>query len=297
MNFYELMELLEARGEPSFDLKFWFWGKDKDKYGLGYARRKLIQRGEAGLLTWAKKGDESELEDKKMEINMKRLETMVDLFSSPIVLFFIDKKKFDTLKRIGLIGKAKGPVKDENEDEEDEEKNTKDMLNVLDIKIVNIKAKIRDGDVTITDDDGKKKHIDVIELYQDATTRQAITTSKAGGPVINFSDLEINDEGGDTLNTLYAKFVKGTFHTGKEHKDLKRSLARTEGLETAMKSLRAKNENGIEVMPFTDSDYKLLPENYSSKKFLEPERKGNLGDFIRENAEKLEKAAKERFSK
>jgi DNA-directed RNA polymerase subunit H (RpoH/RPB5) len=277
MKLEDIFYLIEARGSGSFDLKYWYWAKKDEKYGLGYVRRENIPNIKDGYST----------EDEKVEINMKRLDTIVDLFSSPIVIYWIDKKLFDVQKRIGAT-KTLGKAKDIENPEEGEK-----MMKSIEIEIFKLPRK-KSNDLTIKKDNGKIEDIDIVDIYRDKRTRNAWATTKEGPPALQFV-FDINDKEGDTLNTVYAKFIKKLYHEGDESYSDLRKLARNETLEGVMKSLRIKNDKGVEIIPFLPNDYKMLPDGYSSKKFLDAEKKNNLGEFIKENADKLETAAKKRF--
>jgi hypothetical protein len=278
MKLEDIFNLVEARGSGSFEQKYWYWAKKGEKYGMGYVRRESTP-------IISSEGEKTD--DKKAEINMKRLDTIVDLFNSPIVIYWFDKKHFDLLKRIGAtktLGKAK-----------DEEEPTEGMVKSIDIEVFKLPKK-RANDLTMKKKDGKVEDINIIDLYRDPKTRNSFAATDEGAPVFDFK-LDINDKEGDTLNTVYAKYIKKLYHEHGEGKDFKtlRKLARNEVLEDVMKSLKIRNEKGVEIIPFMPKDYDILPKDYGSKKFLEADNKGNLVEFIKEKVDKLESTAKKRF--
>lgn len=105
MRLDEVFELSEARGSGSFDYKYWFWAKrGASTYGFGYARqdvqvdiqvagKKAADAAEniMGVLD-ALEDEEENLEavEKKVKANTKRLKGIVDLFHSPIVIYWFN---------------------------------------------------------------------------------------------------------------------------------------------------------------------------------------------------------------
>jgi len=105
MRLDEVYELTEAKGSGSFDYKYWFWAKKGSSYGLGYARQDVkvdIQaRGKevadaidnlSNVLDTIDKDDLDNLEviEKKVKANTKRIKGIVDLFRSPIVIYWLN---------------------------------------------------------------------------------------------------------------------------------------------------------------------------------------------------------------
>lgn len=112
MKFNDIVGINEAKGAGSFDYKYWFWAKRGTSYGISYARQPIeldIQmKGSKALdalenlrqiLAKTKAGEDLDLEviEKKVKANTKRLSGIVDLFSSPIVVHWLNKEKTTTV--------------------------------------------------------------------------------------------------------------------------------------------------------------------------------------------------------
>jgi hypothetical protein len=105
MNLTEAFELTEARGSGSFDYKYWFWAqKDNSTYGIGYARQDIqldIKKKGKELADAAEnlkdviqsiddEDVEFEVAEKKIKANTKRLKGIIDLFHSPIIIYWLN---------------------------------------------------------------------------------------------------------------------------------------------------------------------------------------------------------------
>lgn len=106
MRLDEVFELTEARGSGSFDYRYWFWAKKgTSTYGIGYARQDVqvdIQKAGKEAADAAENINDvfSALEDedtenlevveKKVKANTKRLKGIIDLFHSPIVIYWLN---------------------------------------------------------------------------------------------------------------------------------------------------------------------------------------------------------------
>lgn len=106
MRLDEVFNLNEARGSGSFDYRYWFWAKKgASSYGFGYARQDIkvdIQvAGRAAadaaenildVFDALEDDDKENLEvvDRKIKANTKRLKGIVDLFHSPIVIYWLN---------------------------------------------------------------------------------------------------------------------------------------------------------------------------------------------------------------
>lgn len=107
MRLDEIFNLSEARGSGSFDYKYWFWAKKgASTYGFGYARqdinvdiqvagKKAADAAENILDVFDALEDNEEDEnlevvEKKVKANTKRLKGIVNLFHSPIVIYWFN---------------------------------------------------------------------------------------------------------------------------------------------------------------------------------------------------------------
>lgn len=106
MRLDEVFELTEARGSGSFDYRYWFWAKKgTSTYGVGYARQDVqvdIQKAGKEAADAAEnisdvfsalEGDDTEnleVVEKKIKANTKRLKGIIDLFHSPIVIYWLN---------------------------------------------------------------------------------------------------------------------------------------------------------------------------------------------------------------
>lgn len=105
MRIDEVFELTEAKGSGSFDYKYWFWAKKGSTYGFGYARQDVYvdirEKGKeiadavdnlSSVLDVLDKEDLDNLEvvEKKIKANTKRIKGIVDLFRSPIVIYWLN---------------------------------------------------------------------------------------------------------------------------------------------------------------------------------------------------------------
>ena len=113
MKFKEVLG--EAKGSGSFDYKYWFWAKKGTSYGLGYARQPIqldIQRKGSDALDAlenikdvldnlpyddSKDTVDFEVAERKIKANTKRLTGIVDLFSSPIIINWLNKDPISTV--------------------------------------------------------------------------------------------------------------------------------------------------------------------------------------------------------
>ncbi len=125
MRLDEVFNLDEARGSGSFDYRYWFWArKGTSTYGFGYARQDVnldIQdvskkASDAAdnindVMDALDKEDLDNLEvvEKKIRANTKRLKGIVDLFHSPIVIYWFNN---DPPKTVELPTKEEGDVTD-----------------------------------------------------------------------------------------------------------------------------------------------------------------------------------------
>jgi hypothetical protein len=248
----------ESKGEAKFDYKFWFWAKKGSSYGIGYARQpttlddKKIARdaalsaeelkkllAKAGQSPEAAKDINLELVSNSAEkggdvmggkvlANVKRLESLTHLFDSPIVIHWLSAIK------------GEEPKKDYAEDEP-LPKPAGERPTVLTI------PSAKPGDVL----DLGGNEVNFVRMFRDRDTRKL---ARSMAP-----SLKINDEAGDTINTIVAKFIRDVVSHGKEGSE--RSYARGEGLMNVMKGLRFTDPKlGVQVVPFEQADYALLPK-------------------------------------
>jgi hypothetical protein len=272
MKLENVLELAEARGSGSFDYKYWFWAKKGSSYGVGYARQPVeldIQRvgaeaqsafqGIKDVMDSLEKRGEAqknlEIVEKKIKANTKRIQGIIDLFGSPVVVNW-------------LSGIKPGPTKDELEAPTGER------------PTVVMVPTSRKGDVTTLSDED----INVIRLFRDAENANLVKQ-------IDWNKVKINDQEGDTQNTIMAKFVSNVFGKSVDKKQL-RAVARGSGVEDIMKSLKFKDEKrGIEVVPFAQADYKLFPADMlGSKKMV-----SYLGDLVKDKFPQVLKRARAAF--
>ena len=227
MKFREVTELDEERGSGSFDYRYFFWAKKGSSYGIGYARQDIqldiARRGRAALDALENIKDVlASLPDESKEAARKDFE-------------IVERKIKANTKRItGVADLFSSPI-------------VVNWLSKEKPTVITL-PKTKDGDVT--DLDGR--HIDVVELFRDPETREFVTD------VIDWDKVIINDKGGDTLNTVMAKFVAAVFGSASSAKNLRR-VARGSGLDQIMKSLKFETD-GIQIIPFDKRDYKLFPE-------------------------------------
>jgi len=240
----------EDRGSGSFDYKYWFWAKKgASSYGIGYARQPIeldIQRvGKDAeeaignikdvLDSLDKRGDAQknlEIVEKKIKSNTKRIQGIIDLFGSPIVVHWLSGIKTEEPKDDLEMPRGDPPT------------------------IVSVPLK-RSGDVT----DLSGKDIDVVRLFRDPETTNLLKG-------IDWKKVIINDKEGDTQNTIMAKFVSNVFVKADPKK--LRAIARGSGLEDIMSNLKFKDEKKrVDVVPFKPIDYKFFPEeSQDSKKMV-----------------------------
>lgn len=127
MRLDEVFELTEARGSGSFDYRYWFWAKKgSSTYGIGYARQDVqvdIQKAGKDAADAAEnindvlsalESDETEnleVVEKKVKANTKRLKGIIDLFHSPIVVYWLNN---DPPKVVEIPRTAESDVTDLN---------------------------------------------------------------------------------------------------------------------------------------------------------------------------------------
>jgi hypothetical protein len=265
-------ELNEIRGKGSFDYSYWFWAKKGDhSYGIGYARQPIeldIQRvgkeAEDAVVnikdvidSLDKHGEAQknlEIIEKKIKSNTKRVQGIIDLFGSPIVINWLS-----------------GISTDEPKDELETPRGDPPTLVSVPLR--------RDRDVTYL----TGKDIDVVRLFRDPETTNLLKR-------VDWKKVKINDQNGDTQNTIMAKFVANVFVKADPKK--LRAIARGSGLEDIMSNLKFKDEKkGVEIVPFKPTDYKFFPEDtIGSKKMV-----SYLGNLMKENFQKVFRRAKQAF--
>lgn len=255
MKFDEVFEITEARGESSFDYKFWFWAKRDSAYGFGYARQDItfdVSKKSKEIVDAAEeiktdladsKGEEEEdfdleVVEKRIKANTKRITGVFDLFNSPIVIFWMNN----------------------------------DPPNPISIPT--------SVDDDVTDSNGRR--INVVKLFQDPGSNEFVTK------VMNWNKVKIREDL-DSLNSIYAKLIKFLFSGDAPEKKV-RALARNEGIENIMKNLHFKNDD-VEVVAFKESDYDLLPKEFlGSKKIV-----SKIKDIMKEQFQDLLKKARSSF--
>lgn len=125
MRLDEVYNLTEARGSGSFDYRYWFWAKKgPSTYGFGYARQDItldIQDASkqaadaaqniADVLDTLEKDEKDNLEvvERKIKANTKRLKGIVNLFHSPVVLYWFNN---DPPKTVEIPTTEEGDVTD-----------------------------------------------------------------------------------------------------------------------------------------------------------------------------------------
>lgn len=254
MKLDEAVELNEAKGSGSFDYRYWFWAKKSTStYGLGYARQ-----------------------DVQVDIRSKGSEAVDAIDNINDVLQSISKDDTENLEVVEKKVKA----------------NTKRLKGIVDLfhspivihwlnndppKVVEI-PKTKEGDVKTSDG----KHINVVDLFDDKNTSEFIKK------VLDWDQVTINDNV-TTLNTITAKFIRDLFQNNASEKEI-RKIARTAGLDRVMTDLDFEAD-GIKVKSFSESDYKLLPEEHIGSKKIVSKLKGVITD----NFPKLLKAARAHF--
>jgi hypothetical protein len=244
MKLESALTLDETRGSGSFDYLYWFWARRGSSFGIGYARQPIeldIKRigtdAQDALKNIAdvvsaldKRGEDQKslgIIEKKIKSNTKRLQGIIDLFGSPIVVNWLSGIK---------------PLQDKEAEEIAKPTGDKPSLVTVPLR--------REKDVV----DLSGRTIDVVGLFRNPETNALAKT-------IDWTKVRINDKDGDTQNTIMAKFVAKVFRSGTVGKDV-RSIARSSGIETIMKNLRFKDEKiGAELVPFKDADYRMFPED------------------------------------
>jgi hypothetical protein len=272
MKLDEVVEITEDKGSGSFDYKYWFWAKKgPSSYGIAYARQPIeldIQRvGKEAedavsnikdvVNSLDIRGDAQknlEIVERKIKSNTKRVQGIIDLFGSPIVVNWLS-----------------GIKTDEPKDELDMPRGDPPTLIMVPLK--------REGDVT----DLSNREIDVVRLFRDPETTNLLKK-------IDWDKVKINDQKGDTQNTIMAKFVAKVFVKADPKK--LRSIARGSGIEGIMSSLKFVDEKkGIQIVPFKQNDYKLFPEEaIGSKKMV-----SYLGNLMKDNFQKVLNRVKHAF--
>lgn len=171
--------LLEVKGSPSFEYKYWFWAKKSPStYGLGYARHdvkldiqlkaeKELEDNLKDVKSFIDNKKELEVIEKKIKPNMKRISGIIELFKSPIVIFWLNNEP-PTPVSIPLA-----------------------------------------SDDDVIDENGRR--IDVIGLFNENNTRSFITK------YIDWDKVKINTEN-MTLNSIVAQFVKRIFSDENDEK-------------------------------------------------------------------------------
>lgn len=256
MKFNQIIGLDEAKGSGSFDYKYWFWGKKGPINGIGYARQPI-------QLDIQKKGTEAldALDNIKNVID-----TLEDEPDSDALEVVEKKIKANTKRMTGIVDLLSAPI-------------IMMWLNNDPPSTVVI-PKNKTGDVT----DSGGRDIDVVGLFRDPSTQEFVTD------VIDWSKVKINEKEGATLNTILAQFLTAVFAPGVSKKQA-RTYARGEGLESIMSNLRFKDKKGVEVVPFTDTDYKLFPAEMRGSKKMVPHTKKLIAD----NFAKVLKGARNAF--
>jgi hypothetical protein len=254
MRLFEVVGLDEDRGAGSFDYKYWFWGKKDSVYGIGYARQPIeldVQRRSGEAIN-------------ALENIKKATDGLGDEEPDDRVFDVIEKKvKANTKRLVGIIDLFGAPI----------------VINWLnrDPSTTVIVQRERKGDVT---DETGATNIDVLKFFRDPETHEMLTR-------LDWSNVKINDQEGDTLNTVIAKFVKDVFGGRKKSA---RTYARGKGVEGIMQNLKFKDK-GIQVVSFRPQDYKLFPkEILGSKKMVE-----YFPKLVDENFAKVLKSAREVF--
>jgi len=235
MKFENVFELIEARGSGSFDYRYWFWAKKGTSLGIAYARQPIELDVETkGIDAIDALGDiEAVVKSLRKEDSESKLEV-------------VEKKiKANTKRLSGIIDLFGSPI-------------VVNWLNRDPSTVVTIPIS-RKGDVT----DAKGIDVNVIKLFRDPDTHELVTE------LIDWSTANINDEDGETLNTILAKFISTVFASSGKKK--LRSVARGKGIAEIMNNLKFKDDKkGIEIVPFSRDDYKILPKGLiGSKKAVE----------------------------
>lgn len=272
MKLNDVIEISEDRGSGSFDYKYWFWAKkEPSSYGIAYARQPIeldIQRvGKEAeeavgnikdvLDSLDKRGDAQknlEIVERKIKSNTKRIQGIIDLFGSPIVVNWLSGIKTEAPKDELEAPTGSPPT------------------------VVTVPLK-RKGDVT----DLSNNDIDVVRLFRDPETTNMLKQ-------VDWKKVKINDEAGDTQNTILAKFVANVFVKADPKK--LRAIARGSGIEGIMSGLKFKDEKkGIQIVPFSNNDYNLFPEEIlGSKKMV-----SHLAELMKNNFVKVLKRVKSAF--
>jgi hypothetical protein len=273
MKLDEAMELVELKGKGGFDYRFWYWAKKgSSSYGLAYARQsvnvdlpKVSRDAEEALKNIAMAVDELDklspeeqekqhpVMERKQTENVKRLKTMVDQFGSPIVVHWLSS------------------IPTEKAGEELKEP-TGERPTIVTVPLR------RKNDVT----DYTGEDLNFALLYRQSNTKKAIEMN------VKWNALRINDKEGDTQNTLIAKFAKEVITKHKKAREP--TYGRSTAIPEIMKHLHFTDENtGVEIRPFSETDYKLI-QNVGTDI-------GKLREVVKNKFPLILKRAREVFSK